>query len=250
MTKSEVFLVWGEQEKLLRTKMIHENGTFANRKRLDERLFPNLDEVTRKRPAEDAERGRSLAFAIVCERHAQQLFCAAYRITRNREDAQDAVQDTFLRAFVHLKDFDGRSSLTTWLTRITINSALMILRKKRTAREIAIDGTHDFAIDGAAYQIADDAPNPEARYLRSEEHTILRTAIGSLGPSLQVVVQIQLLDHSARETAEATGISLTAAKGRLFHARRALRRLVLRKLGRLGDGRAGRSFRVNQLQGR
>ena len=197
-----------------------------------------------------AKNGHSTAFATVCERYAQQLFRAAYRITRSREDAQDAVQDTFLRAFVHLKDFDGRSSLATWLTRITINSALMILRKKRTAREVAIDSTHDFAIDGGVYQIADDAANPEERYLRSEEHTILRTAIGSLGPSLQVVVQIQLLDHSACETAEATGISLTAAKGRLFHARRALRRLVLHKLGRLRDGRAGRSVAVNGLQGR
>ena len=230
--------------------MIHENGALANRKRLDEKFFPNLDAVTTKEPAEEAERAPSQAFATACERYAQRLFRVAYRVTRSREDAQDAVQDTFLRAFVHLKDFDGRSSLATWLTRITINSALMILRKKRTAREIAIDGTHDFAIDGAVYQIADHAANPEERYLRSEEHTILRTAIGSLGPSLQVVVQIQLLDHSARETAEATGMSLTAAKGRLFHARRALRRLVLCRLGRPGDGRTGYPLSVNRMQGR
>ena len=230
--------------------MICENGTLANGIRHDEKALSQPGRSEEERLVEDAKRGRSLAFATLCERHAQQLFRAAQRITRTREDTEDAVQDTFLRAFVHLKDFDGRSSFATWLTRITINSALMILRRKRTSREIAIDGTKDFAIDAAAYKMAHDAPNPEACYLQSEEHRILRTAIRSLGRSLQVVVQIQLLDHSARETAEATGISLTAVKGRLFHARRALRRLILPKLGRPADGRAGRSLAVNGLQGR
>ena len=222
--------------------MICENGTLADGIRHDEKALSQPGRSEEERLVEDAKRGRPLAFATLCERHAQQLFRAAHRITRTREDAEDAVQDTFLRAFVHLKDFDGRSSFATWLTRITINSALMILRRKRTSREIAIDGTKDFAIHAA--------PNPEACYLQSEEHRILRTAIESLGPSLQVVVQIQLLDYSARETAEATGISLTAVKGRLFHARRALRRLILPKFGRAADGRAGRSLAVNGLQGR
>jgi RNA polymerase sigma factor (sigma-70 family) len=80
--------------------------------------------------------GHSAAFATLSERYRQQLFRAARRITRSCEDAEDAVQDTLLRAFVHVTDFDGRSSFGTWLTRIAINSALMILRKKRTSPKI------------------------------------------------------------------------------------------------------------------
>ena len=67
---------------------------------------------------------------------AQKLFCTVCRITRNHEDAEDAVQDAFLRAFLHLQSFDGRSTFSTWLTRIGINSALMILRKRRNSREV------------------------------------------------------------------------------------------------------------------
>jgi DNA-directed RNA polymerase specialized sigma24 family protein len=100
------------------------------------------------------------------------------------------------------------------------------------------------------YQITAHTPNPETRYLQTEEQRILRTAIQRLGPNLRVVVQIHLQGRSMPETAEASGISLAAAKGRLFHARRALRRLVLRKLGRPGDGRARRPLAINGIQGR
>src|SRR6201998_398189 len=91
------------------------------------------------RLVEAAKRGHSTAFGTLCERYSQQLFRAAHRITRNREDAEDAVQDTLLRGFVHLRDFDGRSSFATWLTRIAINSALMILRKKRAIPSVPFE---------------------------------------------------------------------------------------------------------------
>jgi RNA polymerase sigma-70 factor (ECF subfamily) len=177
-----------------------------------------------------AKNGHSSAFATLSDQYREQLFRAAQRITRTREDAEDAVQDSLLRAFVHMRDFEGRSNFGTWLTSITVNSALMILRKKRTAHEIAIDGGNAFGFDGAAYKIAEGAPNPETRYAQTEEQRILRTAIHRLRPNLQVVVQIQLQGRSMRETAEAIGISLSAAKGRLFHAKKALRRSVITKL--------------------
>ena len=197
--------------------------TCANAKRHDEKALsePGLDDE--ERLVEDAKRGRSLAFATLCERHAQRLFRAAHRITRNREDAEDAVQDTLLRAFVHIANFEGRSNFGTWLTSIAINSALMILRKKRPSREIAIAGSNDLGLDGAAYKIADRALNPETRYAQTEEQRILRTAIQRLRPNLRVVVQIHLQGCSMRKTAEALGISLLAAKGRLFHTKKALR---------------------------
>jgi RNA polymerase sigma factor (sigma-70 family) len=173
--------------------------------------------------------GHSSAFATLSERYRRQLFRAAHRITRSCEDAEDAVQDTLLRAFVHMRDFDGRSGFGTWLTSIAINSALMILRKKRASLEIATDCNDDFGADGLRYETTDHGLNPETRYAQCEEERMLKKAIQSLRPTLRVVVQIQLQERSMRETAEATGISLTAAKGRLFHAKNALRRSLLRK---------------------
>jgi RNA polymerase sigma factor (sigma-70 family) len=180
---------------------------------------------------EAAKRGHSTAFAALSERYRQQLFRAAHRITRNCEDAEDAVQDTLLRAFVHMRDFNGRSKLGTWLTRIAINSALMILRKKRASREIATDSNDDFGTDGLRYEITDHGLNPERRYAQSEEESMLKKAIQSLRPTLRIVVQIQQLQEcSMQETAEAIGMSLAAAKGRLFHAKNGLRRSIIPKL--------------------
>jgi len=169
-------------------------------------------------------------FARLSEQYREQLFRLAHRITRTPQDAEDAVQDTLLRAFVHMGDFEGRSSFGTWLTRITINSALMILRRKRTSLEFAIGRNNDSGGDDLCYEITDHAPSPETRYAQTEEQRILRTAIQRLRPNLRVVVQIHLQGRSLRETAEALGISLTAAKGRLFHAKKALRRSLITKL--------------------
>jgi RNA polymerase sigma factor (sigma-70 family) len=190
----------------------------------------NAHGVSDESLVEAAKRGHSTAFDTLSERYRQQLFCVARRITRSSEDAEDAVQDTLLRAFVHMGDFDGRSKLGTWLTRIAINSALMILRKKRASREIASDCNDDFCADGL-HEITDHQPNPEKRYAQNEEESMLRKAIRRLRPTLRVVVQIQQLqERSMQETAEAIGISLAAAKGRLFHARNALRRSIIPKL--------------------
>jgi len=180
--------------------------------------------------AEAVKGSHSTAFAVLSERYRQQLFRAAHRITRSCEDAEDTVQDTLLRALVHMKDFEGRSNFGTWLTRIAINSALMLLRKKRALLEIAADCNDDFGADGL-HEITDHQPNPERRYAQSEEESMLRKAIQSLRPTLRVAVQIQQLEQrSMRETAEAIGISLAAAKGRLFHAKNALRRSLIPKL--------------------
>jgi RNA polymerase sigma-70 factor (ECF subfamily) len=85
-----------------------------------------------------AKQGQAEAFATLCQPYARRLIRNAHRITRNHEDAEDALQDAFLSAFIHIKNFDGRSSFSTWLTRIAINSALMTLRKKRSSRETSI----------------------------------------------------------------------------------------------------------------
>jgi len=172
-----------------------------------------------------ARKGESGAFGALCERYSKQLLRSAHRVTRNREDAEDAVQNAMLSAFVHLGDFDGRSSFSTWLTRIVINSALMLLRKRRSAIEAASESTHDLEMRGEVYQLEDHAPNPERCYSQNEEGRILNKAIKKLRPSLRKIVEIQQLQEcSIRQAAEVVGISVAAAKSRLFHAKVALRK--------------------------
>jgi RNA polymerase sigma factor (sigma-70 family) len=223
--------------------MLSENSAIPNGESKARSVASERREPAEKKLVEAAKGGQSTAFATLCERYAQQLHRAAHRITRSREDAEDAVQDALMRAFIHLRDFDERSSFATWLTRIAINSALMILRKKRTSLEIAMEGIDDFGADQVCYKIADRAPNPERRYAQSEEHRILKKAIRTLRPTLREVVEVhQLRELSMRETAQATGISLAAAKGRLFHAKAALRKSSVLKL--VYQHRSGGEFRV------
>jgi len=157
--------------------------------------------------------------------HAKRIFHAAYRITRNRQDAEDAVQDALLQAFVHLEHFDGRSTFATWLTRIAINSSLMILRKRRHARAVSLEEAADFEQSKILQGIRDEGPDAEQQYLKKELKTSLQDAVRTLRPSLRKVVEFgQLEDRSWKETADLLGVTLSAAKARLFHARQLLRR--------------------------
>jgi len=108
-----------------------------------------------------AKTGRQAPFGELCERHMKRVSYVTSRITRNREDAEDAAQECFLSAFVHLKDFDGRSQFATWLTRIAINAALMKLRKNRRAREVPIDEPNPSSEPVAQREFRYDAPDPE-----------------------------------------------------------------------------------------
>src|SRR6202521_5612138 len=108
-----------------------------------------------------AKTGSRAPFGELCERHTKQVFCVTRRIIRNREDAEDAAQECFLNAFVHLKDFDGRSQFATWLTRLAINAALMKLRKNRGAQEIPIDEPNPSFEPVAQREFRDGAPDPE-----------------------------------------------------------------------------------------
>jgi RNA polymerase sigma-70 factor (ECF subfamily) len=171
-----------------------------------------------------ARRGRAEAFEALCQPYTAKLLKAAFYITRNREDAEDALQDSLLRAYSHINGFDGRSSFSTWLTRIVINSALMIRRKVRNARQVSADELSESSETRPHLQIPDHAPNPEQHFLQSEQKRILHDAIGTLRPRIRAVVEIgQLQERPMKETAKLLDISVAAAKGRLFHARAALR---------------------------
>lgn len=166
--------------------------------------------------------------------HVQKILRVVHRITRNREDAEDAMQDAFLQALVHFQDFDGRSAFATWLTRIAINSSLMILRKRRNARTISLNGANDSEESQVFQKISDRAADAEQQFLLKERDTALREAVQTLRPSLRDVVELVLLgERSIRETAEMLDLSVSAAKARLFHARRSLKKAqILQKFRR------------------
>jgi RNA polymerase sigma-70 factor, ECF subfamily len=166
-----------------------------------------------------AKDGEHSAFSELCDRHSSRIFRTVFRIARNKEDAEDAVQESWIRAFIHLKTFDGRSSFPTWLTRIAINSALMILRKKRAHRESFFDGQEWWSL-----QIIDPTLDPERSYIEQEKEMRLRTAVRRLPPLLRDVAISRYADESSlNEVAAATGVSLAAAKSRLLRARSSLR---------------------------
>jgi len=175
-----------------------------------------------------AKIGRRAPFGELCERHVKKVFSVIHRIMRNREDAEDAVQDCLLNAFAHVKDFDERSRFTTWLTRIAINAALAKLRKNHWKREISMNEPNPPGEPERHSEIQDDAPDPEETYRLRERSEILNAAILGLRPRARRVVELhQLQEHSLTETAQILGISTAAVKARMFHARVALHRMPL-----------------------
>jgi RNA polymerase sigma-70 factor (ECF subfamily) len=154
-----------------------------------------------------AKGGRRAPFGELCERHMKRVSCVTRRITRNREDAEDAAQECFLNAFVHLKEFEGRSQFASWLTRIAINAALMKLRKNRGAREVPMDEPNSSSEPVAQREFRHYAPDPEESCSLRERKRILKSAISGLRPRARNVVElIHLQQHSIRETAQILGL--------------------------------------------
>lgn len=174
-----------------------------------------------------AKRGDSEAFEALSQIHTARLLRTALHITQNHEDAEDALQDSLMRAFMHIKNFHGKSSFSTWLTRIVINSSLMIRRKRRVAKQLSIDELHESGAERFHRQMVDGSRNPEQSYVERERSRILHKAIGNLRPRIRKVLEIRHLHElSLKDTAKVLEISVAAAKGRFFHGRAALRRSV------------------------
>jgi RNA polymerase sigma-70 factor (ECF subfamily) len=177
-----------------------------------------------------AKRGDERAFGILFERYQPKIFAVALRYTRVPEDAEDVVQQTFQKVFIHLRQFEGKSSFSTWLTRIAINEALMLLRRGRALREVSIDDLSEDETATHGLEIPDSRPDPEANYLKREGTELLSAAIAKLTVRLRVAIELrELAELSTRETARRMGLSVPAVKARVFHSRRKLRRT----LGRL-----------------
>src|SRR6266478_3615601 len=174
-----------------------------------------------------AKSGDESAFEILVKRQERKVFRVALRYTRVREDAEDIVQETLQKAFVHLHKFEGKSSFSTWLTRIAINEALMSLRRRRALHEVPADDSSGDNETTPGLDLADASPDPEATYLQKEEARIVSAAIRHLRPGMRRAVELRELgDLSTQETAGLMGLSVAAIKGRVFHARKELGRAL------------------------
>jgi RNA polymerase sigma-70 factor (ECF subfamily) len=174
-----------------------------------------------------AKNGKEEAFEILVERYQRRIFAVALRITRIQEDAEDITQQSFQKAFVHLHAFEGESLFSTWLTRITVNEALMLLRRRRGRREISIDGECCELNEDARPDIPGSDSDPEASYSQREEAEILSAAIGTLTPGLRQAIELRdLAELSIKETARRMGLSVAAVKSRELHGRRKLRKAL------------------------
>jgi RNA polymerase sigma-70 factor (ECF subfamily) len=176
-----------------------------------------------------AKNGNTKAFEILVQRNEQRIFFVARRITHTREDAEDVVQQSFQKAFTHLRKFEGRSTFSTWLTRIAITEALMLLRRSRGLREVLIDDLTGNEKTTTALEVPDGSPDPEVSYSKRELAEMLSLAMNELSPGTRRAIRLRELDErSSEETARIMGISVSALKGRMFHGRRKLRERLKR----------------------
>ena len=177
-----------------------------------------------------AKRGDTQAFETLVLRHEQRVLAVAQRITNNREDAEDVAQESLHKAFVHLGDFQEKSRFSTWLTRIAMNEAFMLLRRRRGGIQVLPDAPED-GTKSNSEAFVDQKPNPEESCWRRERTQLLTAAINRLRPRVRTAILLRdMEERSAAETAQILGTSIGAVKARVFHGRRKLRRTISLRL--------------------
>lgn len=187
-----------------------------------------------------AKCGDTRAFEELVVRHERRVFVVAQRITNNREDAEDVAQESFHKAFLHLDDFQEKSRFSTWLTRIAMNEAFMLLRRRRAIFEVLPESPDD-GVKSASEAFVDQSPDPEESCWRRERMQLLDKAINRLGPKIRSTILLRdIEERSVEETAQILGASISAVKARVFQGRRKLRGTVNPGLlrGVYKDGRA------------
>lgn len=182
---------------------------------------------------ERARAGDAAAFEKLVRQYDRPIFRVANHITQNREDAEDIVQDVFLKAYNKLEQFQGNSKFSTWLTRIAVNESLMRLRKRKTSRTVSMDQDVQTEEGSIPRDFADWGPDPEQQYNQSELGEILQKTIAGLSPGFRTVFTLRDIENlSTEETAQALGLSVPAVKSRLLRARLQLRERLSRYLKR------------------
>lgn len=182
----------------------------------------------------EARAGNAEAFTTLVHQYDRNIYRLALNITGKPEDAEDVLQDAFLKAYTHLDRFQGNSRFYTWLVRIAVNEALMKLRKRRGDRSVSLDepiATSDNDI--MPREIEDWGDNPEQRYVKTELQEILNQAIESLEPLFRTVVVLRDVENlSTQETADMLSLSVPAVKSRLLRGRLKLREKLNRHFKR------------------
>jgi RNA polymerase sigma-70 factor (ECF subfamily) len=185
---------------------------------------------------ERARAGDAGAFTELVEKYERKIYRLAKHITQNDEDAEDVLQETFLKAYSHLGSFEGQSKFYTWIVRIAVNEALMKLRKRKSDRTVSLDEPQEAGEETVTREIAVWDDNPEQKYSQEELREILDHAVNSLKPSFRTVFVLRDIEElSTEETAEALSISVPAVKSRLLRARLQLREKLTRFFRRKGD---------------
>ncbi|HEY6765180.1 MAG TPA: sigma-70 family RNA polymerase sigma factor [Candidatus Sulfotelmatobacter sp.] len=179
-----------------------------------------------------SQNGDVEAFGQLVKRYDRKLLRIAQSITHNREDSQDAVQETFLKAFQHLAEFREDSQFSTWLFRITVNQSLMKLRRQRSIRETSLDEQFEGNGEMLPIEVADWSPNPEQLYRASELRRILIKTLESLPPILRTVFVLRDIEGlTIDQTANVLKVSCTAVKARLWRGRLQLRERLSKYFG-------------------
>jgi len=172
----------------------------------------------------EAKAGNYAAFEELVNRYEKKIYRLGMNITGNREDAEDVLQEAFLKAFEHLPEFREDSRFYTWIVRIAVNEALMKLRKRRTSREVPIEDSSDEGGEVLVREFADWKPNPEQEYARAELEGILEGWVKALPAGFRTVFYLRDVEGlSTEETADLLNLSVGAVKARLFRARLRLR---------------------------
>lgn len=183
-----------------------------------------------------AQGGDARAFNELVLRYERKVFRFARNITNNQEDAEDVLQETFLKAYSHLGGFQGHSKFYTWLVRIAVNEALMKLRKRKSDKTVSLDEGIDTGEEIIVREIAVWDGDPEQRYSQEEMRAILDKAVASLRPAFRTVFALRDIEElTTQETADALGLSISAVKSRLLRARLQLREKLTRHFKRKGD---------------
>jgi RNA polymerase sigma-70 factor, ECF subfamily len=175
-----------------------------------------------------AQSGSSAAFGELWEIYSPRLYRRLLSITKNREDAQDALQDAFLHAYRALPAFEGRSSFYSWLTRIAINSALMVLRKRRTRAEVSFDCPFETEEQTFEFEVEYEGPNPEQICDHHQRCARVQNSMVKLRPRLRRVLEMQLRESSIKEIAVTLHVSEATVKSCLSRARAQLKRINTR----------------------
>jgi RNA polymerase sigma-70 factor (ECF subfamily) len=184
----------------------------------------------------NAKAGDTQAFPDLVKQYERKIYRLAKHITQNDEDAEDVLQETFLKAYEHIDNFHGNSKFYTWIVRIAVNESLMKLRKRKGDRTVSLDEPVDTGEEMVAREIAVWEDNPEMQYSREEMQQILDEAVQSLKPDFRTVFMLRDIEElSTEETAETLGISIPAVKSRLLRARLALREKLTRQFKRKGE---------------